>query len=266
MMLFILKNFILHKEIFMTTQTQQTLPPSIFPARFQILSGSALKLLACILMLIDHTGVLILANWKPALRVLFTIGSTEITWYRIVRDIGRSAFPIFCFLLIEGFLHTRNRRKYGQNLLLFALISEIPWNFVFSNTWHHPTQNVFFTLFLGYLGLCALEALWEKPVLQLSCIVGLFGFSYIFHADYGWHGFLLIMIMYLFRTRRILQALVSTLWMNYEWKMCFSFISINMYNGKRGFIQGKAAKYFFYLFYPLHITILVIIRNIYFLS
>ena len=78
----------------MTTQTQQTLPPSIFPARFQILSGSALKLLACILMLIDHTGVLILANWKPALRVLFTIGSTEITWYRIVRDIGRSAFPI----------------------------------------------------------------------------------------------------------------------------------------------------------------------------
>ena len=88
----------------MTTQTQQTLPPSIFPARFQILSGSALKLLACILMLIDHTGVLILANWKPALRVLFTIGSTEVTWYRIFRDIGRSAFPIFCFLLIEGFL------------------------------------------------------------------------------------------------------------------------------------------------------------------
>lgn len=97
MMLFILKNFILHKEIFMTTQTQQTLPPSIFPARFQILSGSALKLLACILMLIDHTGVLILANWKPALRVLFTIGSTEITWYRIVRDIGQICLPDLLF-------------------------------------------------------------------------------------------------------------------------------------------------------------------------
>ena len=74
------------------------------------------------------------------------------------------------------------------------------------------------------------------------------------------------MIMYLFRTQRILQALVSTLWMNYEWKMCFSFISINMYNGKRGFIQGKAAKYFFYLFYPVHLTILVILRQILFLS
>ena len=67
-------------------------------------------------------------------------------------------------------------------------------------------------------------------------------------------------------TQRILQALVSTLWMNYEWKMCFSFISINMYNGKRGFIQGKAAKYFFYLFYPGHLTILVILRQILFLS
>ena len=180
----------------MTTCTQPTLPPSIFPTRFQILSGSALKLLACILMLIDHTGVLILANYKPALRVLFTIGSTEITWYRIVRDIGRSAFPIFCFLLMEGFLHTHDRRKYGQNLLLFALISEIPWNFMFSNTWHYPdTQNVFFTLFLGYLGLCALEALWEKPLLQLLCIAGLFGFSFVLHADYSWHGFLLILIM-----------------------------------------------------------------------
>ena len=211
------------------------------------LSGSTLKVIAVLSMIVDH--------WC----YLFAEQGTDI--YEIGRMwIGRVAFPIFCFLLIEGFLHTRNRRKYGQNLLLFALISEIPWNFVFSNTWHHPMQNVFFTLFLGYLGLCALEALWEKPVLQLSCIVGLFGFSYIFHADYGWHGFLLIMIMYLFRTRRILQALVSTLWMNYEWKMCFSFISINMYNGKRGFIQGKAAKYFFYLFYPVHLLVLGVIR------
>ena len=113
------------------------LPPSIFPARFQILSGSMLKLLACIAMLIDHTGAIILSHYPPALTELFYINGKGITFYRIVRDIGRCAFPIFCFLIVEGFLHTHDRRKYGRNLLLFALISEIPWNFMFSNTWHY---------------------------------------------------------------------------------------------------------------------------------
>lgn len=128
------------------------LPPSIFPARFQILSGSMLKLLACIAMLIDHTGAIILSHYPPALTELFYINGKGITFYRIVRDIGRCAFPIFCFLIVEGFLHTHDRRKYGRNLLLFALISEIPWNFMFANTWHYvDKQNVFLLSFLDIL-------------------------------------------------------------------------------------------------------------------
>ena len=128
----------------------EPLPPSMFPARFQILSGSMLKLIACIAMLIDHTGAIILSRYQPALMNLFYINGKGISAYRIVRDIGRCAFPIFCFLIVEGFLHTHDRRKYGQNLLLFALISEIPWNFMFANTWHYADkQNVFFTLFLN---------------------------------------------------------------------------------------------------------------------
>ena len=148
------------------------LPPSIFPARFQILSGSMLKLLACIAMLIDHTGAIILSHYPPALTELFYINGKGITFYRIVRDIGRCAFPIFCFLIVEGFLHTHDRRKYGRNLLLFALISEIPWNFMFANTWHYADkQNVFFTLFLGYLAFCALEYFWETPWMQLFSLL-----------------------------------------------------------------------------------------------
>ena len=236
-------------------------------SHFSGISGSTLKLIAVFSMLVDHTGATVLRTLchLPSITAVPGRQAFFVSAYNLSRSIGRIAFPIFCFLLVEGFLHTHDRRKYGQNLLLFALISEIPWNFMFSNTWHYPdTQNVFFTLFLGYLGLCALEALWEKPLLQLLCIAGLFGFSFVLHADYSWHGFLLILIMYLLRTQKFQQALVSTLWMNYEWKMCFSFISINMYNGKRGFIQGKAAKYFFYLFYPVHIILLVILRQILF--
>ena len=240
------------------------LPPSIFPARFQILSGSMLKLLACIAMLIDHTGAIILSHYPPALTELFYINGKGITFYRIVRDIGRCAFPIFCFLLVEGFLHTHNRRKYGRNLFLFACISEIPWNFMFTNTWRYEKQNVFFTLFLGYLAFCALEYFWDNQKMQFVCILALLAVSVFLKADYGWRGFVFLLIMYWFRNEKTAQAIIGSCWLYYEWKACFAFLSINMYNGERGFVKGKFLKYVFYWFYPVHIIILVILRQLLF--
>lgn len=148
------------------------LPASFLPAKFQVLSGSTLKLIAIILMLIDHTGLMILYNYPATTATLFSFGGVDYSWYRIFRDIGRAAFPIFCFLLVEGFLHTHNRKKYGLNLFLFACISEIPWNFMFTNTWRYEKQNVFFTLFLGYLAFCALEYFWDNQKMQLVCRAG----------------------------------------------------------------------------------------------
>ena len=240
------------------------LPPSIFPARFQILSGSMLKLLACIAMLFDHTGAIILSHYPPALTELFYINGKGITFYRIVRDIGRCAFPIFCFLLVEGFLHTHNRRKYGRNLFLFACISEIPWNFMFTNTWRYEKQNVFFTLFLGYLAFCALEYFWDNQKMQFVCILALLAVSVFLKADYGWRGFVFLLIMYWFRNEKTAQAIIGSCWLYYEWKACFAFLSINMYNGERGFVKGKFLKYVFYWFYPVHIIILVILRQLLF--
>ena len=242
-----------------------SLPASFLPERFRVLSGSVLKLIAIILMLIDHTGVMILYNYPPATVTLFSFGGFDYSWYRIFRDIGRAAFPIFCFLLVEGFLHTHDRKKYGRNLFLFACISEIPWNFMFTNTWRYEKQNVFFTLFLGYLAFCALEYFWDNQKMQLVCVLALLTVSVFLKADYGWRGFVFLLIMYWFRNDKTAQAIIGSCWLYYEWKACFAFLSINMYNGKRGFIRGKAAKYFFYLFYPVHITILVIIRNLFFL-
>ena len=70
-------------------------------------------------------------------------------------------------------------------------------------------HNVFFTLFLGYLGLCALEALWEKPLRSCYVLPDSSVFSFVLHADYSWHGFLLILIMYLLGTQKFQQALVK---------------------------------------------------------
>ena len=107
---------------------------SVFPEKYRILSGSALKMIAVITMLIDHIGAVLLSMYQPAQKILFTLFGREYTVYLIFRDIGRAAFPIFCFLLLEGFRHTRSRFLYGRNLLLFALLSEIPWNLMFTNT------------------------------------------------------------------------------------------------------------------------------------
>ncbi|MDO4339621.1 MAG: TraX family protein [Eubacteriales bacterium] len=243
--------------------SEQT-PASFLPERFRVLSGSALKMIAIITMLIDHTAVVLLSQYAPACRTIFFIGDKGFSFYRICRDIGRVAFPIFCFLLVEGFLHTRNRFKYGRNLLLFALISEIPWNFMFAGTWRCEKQNVFFTLFLGYAAFCAIEHFRESQWMQLLCVLALLLVSVYLNADYGWRGYVFLLIMYWFRYYKTAQAVIGSCWLYYEWKACFAFLSINMYNGKRGFIRGKAAKYFFYAFYPLHITILVILRRVLF--
>ena len=86
----------------------------VFPEKYRILSGSALKMIAVITMLIDHIGAVLLSMYQPAQKILFTLFGREYNVYLIFRDIGRAAFPIFCFLLLEGFRHTRSRFLYGK--------------------------------------------------------------------------------------------------------------------------------------------------------
>lgn len=247
--------------------TSGTLPPSMFPPQMQILSGSSLKLIACIFMLLDHTGHILLSRWNPANAQLFILFNRPISLYRIFRDLGRVAFPIFAFLLVEGFIHTRNRARYARNLFLFALISEVPFNLVFQpGKYINPDhQNVYFTLFFGFVGLCAWEYFQDKPALQLSTVALLGVLCSLMKTDYAIRGYTFIFIIYLFRYEKVTQALMGSLWLYYEWRACFAFISINMYNGKRGFIKGPIMKYAFYFFYPVHLIILLLIRKKFFL-
>lgn len=230
----------------------------------KLLSGSTLKVLAVLFMAIDHVAAYLLRGMPWCHEPWFAWGGKDFTLYVLMRCIGRLAFPIFAFLIVEGFLHTRNRRKYGFNLLLFAVISEIPWNLISSNSFFYASQNVFFTLLFGYWGLC----LWENRKLsrhkKALALLSLLLLTIVFRADYGCAGFGFILMIYLLRENRLMMSVIGCCFLSARWIAGLAFIPICMYNGQRGFIQGRIGKYLFYAFYPVHLLVLYWLRGVLF--
>ena len=215
------------------------------------LSGSALKMIAIATMLIDHIAATVI------IRVLKFGGYNDSLYqlYRVMRNIGRIAFPIFCFLLVEGFMHTRDREKYARRLGCFAAISEIPFDLAFNGKiLEVGYQNVFFTLLLVMKQ--SRFSVWKRTGLStLAILVGMFAAEFL-STDYGALGVLCIMVFYLFRRSRMQQVVFGCLaFVWWEWAAVFAFIPIYFYNGKRGF----GMKYFFYAFYPVHLLTLYFI-------
>lgn len=132
------------------------------------LSGSTLKLIAIITMLIDHIGAAVIA------RLLIAGQGSEMLYkiYYAMRAVGRVAFPIFCFLLVEGFFYTGSRKKYALRLFGFALLSEIPFDLAFSGKiLEFGYQNVFFTLLIGLLTIMLFDAVVKKQEWIRFCAV-----------------------------------------------------------------------------------------------
>ena len=207
------------------------------------ISGSWLKVIAMLSMFIDH--------------IAYYYGCDNPYLYELMRTVGRIAFPTFAFLLAEGFVHTRNRQKYLISLFAFALLSEIPWMLLN----HDGSHNVIFTLLAGILGLHVIEN--SKSHWITAICVTLIGLATIFSdTDYSWRGFGLVLIFYMFRGRPELQTLFGIPLM-YEYGLIgilMAFSVIWLYNGERGFIQGKAWKYAFYAFYPVHLMMIYFLR------
>ena len=228
----------------------------LFPERFLILSGSALKLIALLAMLIDHTGI---ALRIPLERILL-LPSRGITAYTLFRGIGRIAFPIFCFLLTEGFRHTRDKLRYALRLLVFALVSEPLFDLFRTLRPIAEGQNVFFTLLLGFLGLWAAERYRERPWIQLPLLLGLFAAAWLLDTDYSWKGFSLILLLYYLSPYPVVQAMGGSLLLPWPAACALAFLPIGLYDGQRGFIRGRWTKYLFYAFYPAHLALLWLLR------
>ncbi len=234
---------------------------SIFPERLRVMNGSALKVLAMVAMLVDHSAIC----FRPLLNTyLFTLFDIRFTPYVLLRGFGRIAFPIFCFLLAEGFRHTRSKQRYALNLFLFALLSEIPYDLFNSGVLPFEHQNVFFTLLLGFLGIWCLDRFRDMPLGSSLALIALGICAALFNADYDWKGFLLILLLYLLADQPMVQAFSGITLLGWPLGVAFAFPFLNLYNGERGFVRGMAAKYFFYCFYPVHLTILWLLHRHFF--
>lgn len=234
------------------------------------LSGNALKMIAIITMLVDHIGAAVVEN---GILKLQEIGSFDVImeserlmmWWQvdmILRLVGRIAFPIFCFLMVEGFVHTRDVKKYALRLLAFCFISEIPFDLAFWDSWFQPGyQNVYFTLFLGLVAMMGVRRYQMSPWKPMLIVAVCAGAAELLRTDYGAFGVFLIVVLYWLRGNKKMQTImgcIATLW---EMTAPLAFIPIWMYNGERG---KWNLKYLFYAFYPVHILLLWGIRVLFF--
>ena len=235
------------------------------------ISSTGLHILAMALMLCDHMWATIIPgnNWMTC--------------------IGRIAFPIYAFTLVEGYFHTRNLKKYAQRLLLFAVVSEIPFNLMCVSSPVYPFhQNVIWTLLIGLWMIHLNEKAVQKGALvrcltaggtlALGSILGLVTF-----VDYGNAGVLMILLFYFFRGRAawcLLGQLLGMYWLNFEVLQGLSYeislfgqtlffpqqgfailalIPIWLYRGRKGY-SSRWFQYFCYGFYPVHMLLLWLIR------
>lgn len=239
--------------------------------RFE-LTSFALHIMAMVFMIFDH---------------LWGVFATD--GYLWMTCIGRLTYPIFAFMIVEGYFHTKNLKKYVLRLLIFALISEIPFNLVMSSSWIAPLhQNVLWTFLIGILLIFLNEkankkALWVRILVLigtalLGCLLGIITF-----VDYNHGGVLIILMFYVFRERKwwaLLGQIVCLYFISVEvisgqfipielfgktfelvvQSFCvLALIPIWLYQGKQG-PYNKAIRYLYYGFYPAHLLLFALIR------
>lgn len=224
------------------------------------MSSATLKWFALITMAFDHVGAVFFPDQA---------------WIRIV---GRVSFPIFAFLLVQGFIHTKSRTKYISRLIVFAIISEVPYDLcLYGQLLEFSSQNIMFELAAGFLVLICLEAMVKKKnPLYLLPALGLSAAALLLNLSYDVYGIALIVAFYLLRSFPGAAALasVAVTWLffgvaNVGFSLfgldymplslnsiqifaCASCVFLAFYNGKPG---RRSSKYFFYLFYPAHLLL-----------
>lgn len=244
------------KEINLENKSDKDLLLETRKADRSFLNTGQLKIIACIIMLISHisqTGLIYLTSYE--------------NWSYPMTAIGRIAFPIFCFFIVQGVVLTSNKKKYLLRLFLFALISEIFFDLAFSGHLETENQNVFFTLTIGGLLISFINNIENsdlsniiKFILIIFSTVILSYLAIFLKTDYSYKGVVAILLMYFARNSKALTALaifVAFYFEAYMWGLVYlSILLLFLYNGKK----GKLNKWAFYVFYPLHLFIIYLLK------
>ena len=227
----------------------------------KIFSQEALKIIACLTMLIDHIGAIFL----PAAQ-----------WYYPMRVIGRLAFPIYCFLLAEGVAHTKNPMKYGLRLFIGILLAELPFDLAFYGGFSWAGQSVMVTLFIGFVMALVMQKM-ERA--KLAAVIIFAVLAELLRTDYGAWGVGMIALFVLTRGRQdrnILQTLMLAVicWMMDSMRVpifgirvpiemfaLLALIPIFCYSGRKT-THGRAVQTAFYLFYPVHLLVLYLLGSL----
>lgn len=226
--------------------------------KVRLLPQEGLKLIACLTMLLDHSAAVLVRDYEL---------------YILLRNVGRIAFPIYCWLLVEGSHHTRSPLKYALRLFAGAVLAELPFDCsLFGGpTWAH--QSVMVTLLLGFGALFAMEKCGNLMLKMLILVI--FGvLADVFCTDYGGYGVLLIGALELTRSRglpaqtiamAVLCALIPSMDIDlFGWNVSMelfgllAMVPIAFCSGKKA-TKSKALQWAFYLFYPVHLGILTLL-------
>ena len=218
--------------------------------KIQKLNGTVLKIIAALFMVIDHAGYMFFP---------------KVIW---IRKVGRISFPIFAFFIAEGFFYSKDRRRYLLRMLLFAVISELPFDLAFFGKWYWKYQNVMFSFALAILALmifekCRENGKWWGWALGLLEIGGCAWASVLLKTDYSYYAVILVAVFYIFRgAGRICSNGAGLLFQVLDhphdvqtWSI-LSFIPLMLYNGEK----GPGLKWLFYLFYPGHLLLMYGLR------
>ena len=215
--------------------------------KLQIFNGAQLKYIAFISMLIDHVNNALITPFLNGKGFLLHLSN-------LFSILGRIAFPIFVFFIVEGFFKTSNRKKYLITLLLFGVISEVPFDMFTSKVFFDPYwNNIMFTLALCLITIWIIDAVKDKisnKVLWYSISIVVVGIScavaMALSLDYDYHAIIVAYIFYIFYDKPILGAGLGYLSIIKELYSCLGFAMTVTYNGER----GKQNTGINYLFYP----------------